>query len=139
MTKQTAPASVDSIGVSLVDGDPTVRHARQILLRSEHYEVRSYATCAALLADPRSRAYQCIVVDVDMTEIDGIALLREMRATGWQGKAILLGAIEPNSPLMCIAAQHGDQVQAQTIADGPLIAAIATVVDRGWQDCSTVG
>lgn len=130
MTDQTAYTSIDSISVSLVDGDATVRHARQIMLMSQHYEVRSYATCAALLADPRSRAYPCIVVDIDMKEGDGIAILREMRATGWRGKGILLDGFEPNSRLMRAAERHGDKVMERTIADGPLIAAIAAAVDR---------
>jgi FixJ family two-component response regulator len=134
MTEQTAIALIDSRGVSLVDGDATIRRARQLLLRSEHYEVRSYPTCAALLADPQSRAYRCIVVDIDMDEGDGIALLREMRATGWVGKAILLDGIEPNSPLMRAAEEYGDKVLARTIADGPLIAAIAASLDRDRAD-----
>jgi FixJ family two-component response regulator len=138
MTEQTACASTDSITVSLVDGDATIRHARQIMLRSEHYDVRSYPTCAALLADPRSRASQCIVVDIDTNEVDGIALLREMRATGWQGKAILLGRIESDSPLMRAAERHGDKVLPRTIADGPLIAAIAASADRDWAGWNAV-
>ena len=139
MTEQTACASTESIGVSLVNGDATIRHARQIMLRSEHHDVRSYATCAALLADPRSRTCPCIVVDIDTNEVDGIALLREMRATGWKGKAILLGRIEPDSPLMRAAERHGDKVLERSIADGPLIAAIAASVDRGWAGWNAVG
>ena len=139
MTEQTACAPTDGITVSLVDGDATIRHARQIVLRSEHFNVRSYATCAALLADPRSRTCPCIVVDIDMTEVDGTALLREMRATGWKGKAILLGRIEPDSPLMRAAERHGDKVLERSIADGPLIAAIAASVDRGWAGWNAVG
>jgi FixJ family two-component response regulator len=138
MTEQTASASTDSIGVSLVDGDATIRHARQIMLRSEHFNVRSYATCAALLADPRSRTCPCIVVDIDTNGVDGIALLREMRATGWQGKAILLGRIEPDSPLMRAAERHGDKVVERSIADGPLIAAIAASVNRDWAGWNAV-
>jgi FixJ family two-component response regulator len=121
--------SNENIGVSLVDGDATIRHARQIMLRSEHYDVRSYATCAALLADPRSRAYQCIIVDIDMSEGDGSAILRQMRATGWRGKAILLDGIKPGNPMIRAAERNGDKVLERTIADGPLIAAIAASVD----------
>lgn len=130
MTEQTAIKLIDSIGISLVDGDATIRRARQLMLRSEHYEVRSYVTCAAMLADPRSRACRCIVVDIDVNEGDGISLLREMRATGWHGTAILLDGLEPNSPLMRSAEKHGDKVLARTIADGPLVAAIAASLDR---------
>ena len=138
MINRTAPTSNENIGVWLVDGDATIRHARQIMLRSERYDVRSYATCVALLADPQSRACRCIVVDIDTNEVDGIALLREMRATGWKGKAILLGRTEPDSPLMRAAERHGDKVLPRTIADGPLIAAIAASVDRDWAGWNAV-
>lgn len=132
MTDPRAAKSSDSIGVSLVDGDATIRHERQIMLRSECYDARSYATCAALLADPRSRDYGCIVVDNDMPEVDGVELLREMRATGWRGKGILLADSEPGGTLVQSAERHGDRVLKRTIADGPLVAAIAASVDRRW-------
>ena len=130
MIDRTAPTSNENIGVSLVDGDATIRHARQIMLRSERYDVRSYATCAALLADRRSRGCRCIVVDVDLTEGDGLALLQEMRATGWRGRAILLDRTTPGSSLISAAERQGDEVLERTIADGPLLVAIAASVDR---------
>lgn len=137
MPTQNASALTDGVGISLVDGDATARHARQILLRSEHHDVRSYATSAALLADPRSRTRPCIVVDIQTNEVAASALLREMRATGWKGKAILLGNIEPGSALMRAVELHGDQVLARTVADGPLVAAIAASVDRNWLGWNT--
>lgn len=125
MTAPCSSALPERVGISLVDGDPGIRRARQIMLLSEHYAVRSYATCAALLADPRSRDYVCIIVDVHMVDVEGIALLREMRATGWRGKAILLDGIAPGSARLRDAERYGDKVFARTIGDGPLLTAIA--------------
>lgn len=130
MTNLSQAHANTGFGISLVDGEPAVRRARQLMLRAESYNVRSYSTCAALLADPRSRDYPCIVVDVHMTELDGIELLEAMRASGWCGKGILLDGIEPGSALMHNAEQHGDQVLERTIADGPLVAAIEASLDR---------
>uniref|UniRef100_UPI0035CB127E response regulator n=1 Tax=uncultured Sphingomonas sp. TaxID=158754 RepID=UPI0035CB127E len=129
----------ESIGVSLVDGDSDIRHARQIMLRSERYDVRSYATCAALLADPRSRDYACIVVDIDMPGVDGLELLREMRATGWRGKGILLDGLDPEGKLAQEAAENGDKVFDRNIGDRPLVAAIAASVDRSWSSWTAAG
>lgn len=127
----SGPAS-NGIIVSLVNGEPSVRHARQIMLRSENYDVRSYATCAALLADPQSRDCPCIVVDVEMENGDGMSLLREMRATGWRGKAVLLYGNQPASELLEDVERLGDTLFAQTIADRILVAAIAATADRNW-------
>ncbi|WP_158638011.1 response regulator [Sphingomonas ginsenosidivorax] len=129
----------ESIGVSLVDGDSDIRHARQIMLRSERYDVRAYATCAALLADPRSRDYGCIIVDTDMPQVDGLALLRAMRASGWRGKGILLDGLNNDGSLAREAARNGDTVFDRNIGDRPLVAAIAASVDRGWGSWNAAG
>lgn len=131
MTATDGALAAEHVGVSLVDGDAGVRHARQIMLRSERYDVRSYATCAALLADPRSRDYPCIVVDVEMQELDGLALIREMRASGWHGKAILLDGNDADGKLAREAKRHGDEFFPRDIGDRPLVAAIAASVSRG--------
>jgi DNA-binding NtrC family response regulator len=132
MTQQNRSASPESIGVSLVDGDANVRHARQLMLRSENYDVRSYPTCAALLADPRSRDYPCIVLDIATREGDGLEILRQMRASGWRGKAILLDGVDREGPVAAEARRHDDRIFDRTIGDRPLMAAIVDSVDRGW-------
>jgi FixJ family two-component response regulator len=136
MTIQEQAPQGEGAGVSLVDGDSQIRHARQIMLRSENYEVRSYPTCAALLADPRSRDFPCIVVDVDMQGVDGLGLLREMRASGWRGKAIVLDGLGPHGALAREAERNGDRVFERHIGDRPLVAAIAASIDRGWASWS---
>lgn len=132
MTNDSSTASTEQIGVSLVDGEATVRHTRQIMLRSQNYDVRSYATCAAMLADPSSRDYPCIVVDIHMPEVDGVGLLSTMRASGWRGKGILLDGLEPGSELKQAAERHGDKVYERTITDGALVTAIAALIDHNW-------
>lgn len=125
MANASNPSSHEEAGVSLVDGNASVRHARQLMLRSENYDVRSYATCAALLADPRSRDYPCIVLDVEMEDIDGVDLLAQMRASGWRGKAILLAGLEPGDALIRQALQNGDRIEERSIGDSSLLTAIA--------------
>lgn len=127
------------VSVSLVDGNPAVRHARQLLLRSERYDARSYPTCAALLADPRSRDDSCIILDLEMEEADGIDLLRKMRATGWRGKALLLDGLQPGSALLRIAELHGDKVLHRDVGDQTLLTAIAASIDHSWAGWNAEG
>ena len=131
--------SHDGVGVSLVDGDPAIRRARQIMLLSERYDVRSYATSAALLADPRSRDVPCIVVDVDGTGGRGMAMLLTLRASGWRGKAILLDGSVPPPALIHAAERHGDRILDRTTGDAPLLTAIATSIDHGWSGWNAEG
>ncbi|MBA3896564.1 MAG: histidine kinase [Sphingomonadaceae bacterium] len=81
--------------IALVDGDATIRHARQLLLRAQGSDVRAYPSCAAALADPMAIASDCVVADVDMGAIGGIDLLRLMRGKGWHGEGILLADVVP--------------------------------------------
>lgn len=130
MTHDSTPSSREEAGVSLVDGNASIRHARQLMLRSENYDVRSYATCAALLADPRSRDYPCIVLDVEMEDIAGIDLLAQMRASGWQGRAILLDGFEPGDALIREVLKNGDRIEERSIGDSSLLAAVAASLHR---------
>lgn len=132
MIDQRSVSPEDRVGVSLVGGDSTLRHARQIMLRSENYDARSYATFAALLADPRTRDCPCIILDIASDDIDGVALLDEMRATGWRGKAILLEGPEPAGALRDDGEGHGDTIFAREIGDWTLITAIEASIDRSW-------
>lgn len=131
MANASIPSSREEAGVSLVDGNASIRHARQLMLRSENYDVRSYATCAALLADPRSRDYPCIVLDVEMEDIDGIDLLAQMRASGWRGRAILLDGFAPGDALLRQVLQNGDRIEGRSIGDSSLLAAIAASLCHG--------
>ena len=131
--------SHDGIAVSLVDGDPAIRRARQIMLLSERYDVRSYATGAALLADPRSHYVPCIVVDIDGIGSSGMDTVHAMRASGWRGKAILLdGGISPPA-LVQAAERQGDHILDRTTGDAPLLAAITASIDRGWAGWNAEG
>ena len=131
--------SHDGIGVSLVDGDPAIRRARQIMLLSERYDVRSYATSAALLADPRSRDFPCLIVDVESVDGSGMETLHAMRASGWRGKAILLYGIVPLPELVHAAERHGDRILDRSTGDATLLTAIAASIDRGWSGWNADG
>jgi FixJ family two-component response regulator len=125
MTDVLHPPANKGAGVALVDGNAAVRHARQLMLRSEQYDVKSYATCAALLADPDSRNYACIILDVEMEGIDGLDLLTRMRASGWHGRAILLDGLAPESAVTREVLQNGDRIEERSIGDSSLLSAVA--------------
>lgn len=67
-----------------------------------------------------------------MEDIDGLALLREMRASGWRGKALLLDGRVPGSPMLVEAGHHGDIVLQREIGDWALLTAMAASIDRSW-------
>ena len=126
----TSKPLFNRVVISLVDGDPTVRHARQLMLQAENYNVRSYASCDALIADPSSCASACLVVDVDMSEVGGLELLQRMRAKGWRGSGILLDGSDRTNDTLLAAARNGDTLLARSVADRPLLNAVKAAVGR---------
>lgn len=130
MTERMTDASAGRFGVALVDGDAALRHARQIMLRSENFGVRSYGTSVALLADRRSWDFACIILDVKTDDEEGEEVLREMRAGGWRGGAILLDGKGSQGAYVLRATLHGDQVLDRHVGDATLIAAVTAQLDR---------
>jgi FixJ family two-component response regulator len=78
--------------ILLVEDEPGVRRSLQLLLHAQGYDIRSYASSAALIADPLVDEAVCLVADYRMPEMDGLAVLRSLRARGWQRPAILVTA-----------------------------------------------
>lgn len=77
----------------LVEDDPGVRRSLQLLLRSRGFNVRAYASGAALIADLDAQSDAvALVADFLMPQIDGVALLLALRAAGWTGPALLITA-----------------------------------------------
>ncbi len=92
MDRTAGQAPTDRPKIALVEDDPGVRRSLQLLLQAQGYEVRSYATGQALLADPTTMSAACFVADYRMPEMDGLSILRALRAAGWAGPAVLITA-----------------------------------------------
>ena len=78
--------------VLATDDDAAIRRSLQLLLHAKGYDAQSYTTASALLADDDARLADCIIVDYNMPDINGLSLLRALRANGWKGAAILITA-----------------------------------------------
>lgn len=126
---RTDTARVDT-PIALIDGAPAVRHARQLMLRAEGFDVRAYASAAPLLADPLALTNACIVAEVAMPEIGGIALVQTLRERGWRGAAILLAGVASSALSARAAEQHFSVLVPTGIADRLLLAGIRAAIAR---------
>lgn len=89
MAPSTAADSRPRI-IVIVEDSAEVRRSLQLLLYGRGWDVRAYGSAKAVLDDPRSLEAACLVADYRMSEMNGIELLRHLRARGWQGKALLI-------------------------------------------------
>lgn len=78
--------------ILLVEDESGVRRSLQLLLHAQGYNIRSYASSAALIADSLLDEAACLITDYRMPELDGLAVLRSLRARGWHKPAILITA-----------------------------------------------
>jgi len=76
--------------VLIVDEDPAVRDALQFALRLEGLCVHVHSSGAALLADPDLSRARCVILDDRMRQMDGFALLKNLKARDISLPAIML-------------------------------------------------
>lgn len=68
--------------VHVVDDEEAVRRSIGFLLRTSGHEVRSYESGVAFLRDAKAAALGCVLLDIRMPELDGLAVQREMAERG---------------------------------------------------------
>jgi two-component system, LuxR family, response regulator FixJ len=82
---------VDSNGiVYVIDDDSGLRDSLEFLLGSAGFSVRLFDSAEAFLAAPPSLAEGCIVTDIRMQHVDGIALLSQLREAGHNIPVIIM-------------------------------------------------
>ncbi|MDF0544142.1 response regulator [Sphingobium sp. H39-3-25] len=98
------------------DDDPGVRRALQLLLRSRGYAVSGYTSGSALLADRCAKDADCVILDYHMPDIDGFAMLRYLRHTGWSGHAVMISGFHDG-----VLAQRAAEAGFDLVIAKPLI------------------
>ena len=91
--------------IAIVDDDEAVREALSDLLEVEGLKTRTFASAMAFLADTTTD-FDCLVTDVRMPGMDGLALQRRLLA---RGLAI---------PVIFVTSSVSESVRAQALADG---------------------
>lgn len=87
------PADGDPVRRALlVEDDEGVRRSLQLLLHAFGYEVRSFDTAGALLNSDHAATADVLVADYRLPDGNGIDVLRDLRARGWGGRAVLITA-----------------------------------------------
>ena len=83
--------------IGVVDDDERILESLEILLESADYAVRSFASARALLESGGLATVDCLISDIDMPVMDGIQLLRVVRAERPELPIILITGL-PNLP-----------------------------------------
>ena len=92
--------------VLVVDDDAAVRSALKFALEVEGFAVKLYAGSIALLGDPALPERACLVIDYRMPDVDGLELVKRLRARQVALPAILISG-RVDDQLRQQAAQSG--------------------------------
>ncbi len=68
--------------LAVVDDDPSVCRALSRLLRESGYQAVSYSSAEEFLRDQNHPRFDCLLLDLQLAELSGIALQRELAAAG---------------------------------------------------------
>lgn len=116
--------------VHLIDDDDGVRQAVAFLLTTSGFAVRVYESALAFLEALASVQPGCIVTDVRMPGMDGLALQRELKARNVQLPVIVITG-HADVPLAVEAMKSGavDFIE-KPFNDESLLSAIRVAIDR---------
>lgn len=103
---ETALAPQPTARIVIVDDDEAVQKAVARLLRAGGYEIDAYASAQAFLAGHDADAHGCVLLDVAMPGLDGLALQRELSERGSSLPVIFLTG-QSDVRLCAQAMKHG--------------------------------
>ncbi|ALA18267.1 MULTISPECIES: response regulator FixJ [Chelatococcus] len=124
--------------VHVVDDDLAVRQSLSFLLASDGLPVRLHESATAFLASAVQAPAGCIVTDVRMPGLDGIAFLQELRRRGSTLPVIVMTG-HADVPLAISAMKAGAvDFLEKPFDDDLFLAAVRTALDRNAEEARRV-
>jgi FixJ family two-component response regulator len=85
------------ITVALVDNDPSMLRALHRLLVAQGFHVESYPSAEAFLDRNLAASVDCLILDINLDGMSGIALRRKMAASGSDVPVVFMTAFDSES------------------------------------------
>ncbi len=82
--------AVETRLICVIEGNPDKRETLRSVLEHESWPVRIYPDAEAFLADEPTEQERCLLIDGDLPDISGIALIERLRAKGDKVPAVLM-------------------------------------------------
>ena len=91
--------------IAVVDDDLAVRKAMMRLLEASSYQVKTYESGSEFFADLHMAVPECVIVDLQMPDMTGLELQRQLLRLEIDIATIVMTAYdEPNAKERCLAA-----------------------------------
>jgi FixJ family two-component response regulator len=116
--------------VYIVDDDPSVREALSSLVRSIGLRVETFSSAGEFLRETKSDAPSCLVLDVRLPDLSGLALQRELAAKN-NGIPIIFITGHGDIPMTVRAMKAGaSEFLTKPFSDRDLLEAIRQAIVR---------
>jgi FixJ family two-component response regulator len=114
--------------IAVVDDDPSVCKALTRLLRASDLNADAYGSAQQFLASLQTSVPDCLVLDLQMPEMNGLALQRELGRAGIRLPIVAItGHDEPRMQARCLAAGAAAYL-AKPLEEKTLLAAIEAAI-----------
>lgn len=127
--KTSAKGAVDASTILVVDDDPSVLRALSRLIRAAGFKVLAFDRPSALLASAIPKADACLILDMNLPEMNGTELCRALAISGHRLPVILItGRSDPTTQRL-IEEAHPVAALYKPIDEQSLFDAIARALD----------
>ena len=114
--------------IAVVDDDPSVCKALARLLRASDLDADAYGSAQQFLDSLQTSVPDCLVLDLQMPEMDGLALQRELGRAGIRLPIVVItGHDEPGMQARCLAAGAAAYLR-KPLKEKTLLAAIEAAI-----------
>jgi two-component system CheB/CheR fusion protein len=130
-----SPENVDA-EVGVVDDDPDVREALRMVLEAAGRRVAAYSSAEALLADPGRTRLRCVVADLGLPGIDGLALQSRLRSERTDARIVFVtGHSELPTAVKAMRAGAVDFL-LKPVNAADLVASVANALESGIESAN---
>lgn len=111
--------------IAVIDDDESVRQSLRQLLRAADYRALTFVSAEEFLARRDADHIDCMIVDVNLPGMSGVALLQTLAAGGSKTPAVLITARDDSATLNLIRRVEGISHLRKPFSDGALFDALA--------------
>ena len=113
--------------ILVLENDAAVRNSMKFSLQAEGYQVRAYSKARDVLEAPDLSEIDCLVVDYRLEGMNGLELVRQMRARGIRAPVIMITTL-PSLDLHRDASAAGIPIVEKPLLGNTLADQIRSVV-----------